>query len=135
MELTYDKSVDVFQFSLAPGTPVARTVEWGPGIYVDLDADRRVLGIEVLDASKHFDAAILAALQSPNTMMTLNEAASESGLSAGTLRVLLNNGRLAGEKRGRDWHVSLSDLYTYLESRAPAGRPAKARKARRVKRA
>jgi len=134
MELTYDSSVDAFYFGLASGTPVARTSEWGPGVHLDVDARGRVLGIEVLDASRHFDAAVLAALQPPTTMLTLSEAASESGLSAGTLRVLLNNGRLVGEKRGRDWQVSLSDLYTYLESRAPAGRPANTRKARRGKR-
>ena len=134
MELTYDPNVDAFHFELERGTPVARTIEWGPGVYVDVDARSRVLCIEVVGASRHFDPAILAALQAPETMLTLSEAASESGLSAGTLRVLLHNGRLPGEKRGRDWQVSLSDLYSYLESRAPAGRPAKSRKARRAKR-
>ena len=115
MQLTYDATVDAFQFELAPGTPVAKTIEWGHGVYVDVDARGRVLGIEVLDASTRFDAV--------------------SGLSAATLRVLLNSGRLVGRKQGRDWTVTLSDLYTYLESRAPSGRPAKSRKARRKIRA
>ena len=134
MQLTYDASVDALQFDLAPGTPVAGTIDWGPGVHLDMDARGRVLGIEVLDASTHFDASVLAGLRPPIVMLTLSEAASESGLSAGTLRVLLNNKRLVGEKRGRDWQVSLADLYNYLESRAPSGRPSNTRKARRGKR-
>ena len=135
MQLTYDATVDAFQFELAPGTPVAKTIEWGHGVYVDVDARGRVLGIEVLDASTRFDAASLATLQPPVNTLSLAEAADESGLSAATLRVLLNGGRLVGRKQGRDWTVTLSDLYTYLESRAPSGRPAKSRKARRKIRA
>ena len=131
MRLTYDATVDAFLLELAPGTPVAKTIEWGPGVHVDVDARGRVLGIEVLDASTHFDAASLATLRLPVIALSLVEAADESGLSAGTLRVLLNSGRLVGSKQGRDWTVRLSDLYTYLESRAPSGRPAKSRKAKR----
>jgi len=156
LRLTYDATVDAFQLELAPGTPVAKTIEWGPGVHVDVDARGRVLGIEVLDASTHFDAASLATLRPPVIALSLVEAADESGLSAGTLRVLLNSGRLVGSKQGRDWTVRLSDLYvllnsgrlvgskqgrdwtvrlsdlyTYLESRAPSGRPAKSRKAKR----
>lgn len=131
MQLTYDATVDAFQLELAPGTRVAKTIEWGPGVHVDVDARGRVLGIEVLDASTHFDVASLATLRPPVVTLSLVEAADESGLSAATLRVLLNSGRLVGRKQGRDWTVTLSDLYTYLESRAPSGRPAKSRKARR----
>lgn len=131
MKLTYDSTVDAFQLELAPGTQVAKTIEWGPGVYVDIDARGRVLGIEVLDATAHFDAASLATMRPPVTALSLAEAADESGLSAGTLRVLLNSGRLVGSKQGRDWTVTRSDLYTYLESRAPSGRPAKSRKAKR----
>lgn len=65
------------------------------------------------------------------TYLSLTEAADESGLSAGTLRVLLNSGRLKGSKRGRDWSVTRAELDTYLDSRAPAGRPAFTYKARR----
>lgn len=131
MELTYDSTVDALSFELMPGASVAKTLEWASGVYIDTDARGRVLGVEVLGASKHFEANVLTGLQAPVTQMTLAEAAVESGLSPGTLRVLLNKGRLAGQKRGRDWQVSLAALYTYLESRAPAGRPAKKRRTRR----
>jgi uncharacterized protein YuzE len=134
MKVNYDASVDAFQLRLAPGTPVAKTIEWGPGVHVDVDAAGRLLGVEVLDASTHFEKESLAALRPPSNPLSLAQAAKESGLSAGTLRVLLNNERLKGSKRGRDWIVEKADLYTYLESRSPAGRPALTRKARRAPR-
>ena len=46
--------------------------------------------------------------------------------------MLLNKGRLAGEKRGRDWFVDATALMNYLESREPRGRPARNPKARRA---
>lgn len=131
MRLTYDASVDAFSLRLSPGAPVARTIDWGPGVHIDVDVEGRLLGIEVLEASAQFDADSLASLRPPSHKLTLAQAAKESGLAAGTLKVLLNNGRLKGEKRGRDWAVEKAELLTYLESRAPAGRPAVKYKARR----
>lgn len=130
MRITYDGTADALSVELSPGK-VAQTRQQGGGVFVDVDKEDKVLGIEVLDASRRFDSATLASLQSPTVYLNLAEAAEESGLSAGTLRVLLNNERLKGEKRGRDWFVTLAELDTYLESRAPAGRPAFKYKARR----
>lgn len=56
-------------------------------------------------------------------LLTLGEAAAESGLAASTLRVQLNAGRLKGEKRGRDWFVDSTSLLNYLKSRSSRGRP------------
>jgi uncharacterized protein YuzE len=131
MKVTYDASVDAFSFRLAPGARVARTVEWGPGVHVDLDGDGRLLGVEVLEASAQFDRDSLASLRRPSNELTLEQAAKVSGLAESTLRVQLNKGRLKGEKRGRDWIVQRSALVSYLESRAPSGRPAVKHKARR----
>jgi excisionase family DNA binding protein len=130
MRVTYDPVSDVVAFELTE-TAVARTKEQGGGVVVALAKNGNVLGVQVFDASKHFEASTLAQLQSPVVYLSLLEAAEESGLTAGTLRVLLNNGRLKGEKRGRDWFVTAADLDTYLESRAASGRPAHKYQARR----
>lgn len=133
MKIEYDVEADALYFQLGSGTTRSvRTVPQG-SVNVDYDATGYVLGVEVLGASTHLSAALLAGLKAPNPEMTLAEAAEESGLSAATLRVLLNNGRLTGRKRGRDWVVSMADLYTYLESRGPQGRPPGRLKARRAR--
>lgn len=54
--------------------------------------------------------------------MTLAEAAVESGLASGTLRVLIHRRRMSGRKRGRDWFVTPSSLEAYLSSRDSRGR-------------
>lgn len=133
MELTYDPDADAFMLQLESGSAEVRTMEWGDGVFIDVDPNGRVLGIEVLDASTRFDADTLASLRVPEVRLTLAEAAAESGLSPSTLRVQLNSGRLSGKKQGRDWTVTLADLWNYLESRAASGRPARSRKARRLR--
>jgi uncharacterized protein YuzE len=129
MKITYDDVADIVGFELSE-EPATRTREQGNGVLVGYGRKDKVVSVQVLDASKQFDSETLALLQPPTTPLTLAEAARESGLAAGTLRVLLNSGRLQGEKRGRDWTVTAAELDTYLESRAPAGRPAFKYKAR-----
>jgi uncharacterized protein YuzE len=131
IKLTYDAKVDAFMLLLYPHARSARTIEWAPDVFADLDTDGKVIGIEVLNASTHFDPKALEKLGSPEVRLSLAEASKESGLSTETLRSQLNKGRLPGEKRGRDWSVTRADLVSYLESRAPAGRPAFKYKARR----
>ena len=132
MRITFDDVADVVHIELSPG-PATLTRKEGPGVIVGYDENDRIMSIQVLDASKQFDADTLALLRGPVTYLSLAEASKVSGLSANTLRLLLNNGRLKGEKRGRDWVVTAADLGAYLESRAPAGRPAFRYKARRIR--
>lgn len=63
-----------------------------------------------------------AAASAPRTTLSLAEAELESGISASTLRVQLNKGRLAGEKRGGAWFIDADELERYLASRSPRGR-------------
>jgi uncharacterized protein YuzE len=129
MRVTYDAEADVFGFELARAAP-ARTMQQPDGVLVGYDSNGRVVSITVIEAKAHFDDQALTRLGSPAIELSLAEASEKSGLAAGTLRVLLNSGRLEGEKRGRDWVVTLANLDNYLESRAPAGRPAFRYKAR-----
>lgn len=53
MKVTYDPQVDVLYIQIRPEqTPAVDNIDLEPGISADLDADGRVLGIEILDASQ-----------------------------------------------------------------------------------
>ncbi|MBI4421928.1 MAG: DUF2283 domain-containing protein [Gemmatimonadetes bacterium] len=133
-EMTYDAEADVLGIWLPGASDDARTHELTPGIQVDLTPDGRLTAVEVLNASSRYPVRSLRALESPVDWMTLTEAAGESGLAPDTLRRQALDGRLAARKRGRDWLVSRAALWTYLENRAPSGRPPSSPKGRNLRR-
>lgn len=133
MRITYSAEADALSVDLVPDGTSAETRRLTPDVAVDLDEDGRLIAVEVLRASQHYPRAELEQLAAPVEWLSLAEAAKESGLSPTTLRVQLNAGRLEGRKRGRDWVVARHVLWTYLENRAPSGRPPAKRKARRRK--
>lgn len=133
MRMTYSRAVDALAITLnrRPANPV-KTREVAPGVHLDFDAKGRLVGLELLEASHHMTPGDLASIEEPGRELTLREAAQHSGLTAATLRVLLNAGdRLKGRKKGRDWLVSQSALDQYLASRSSSGRPAASAKGRR----
>ena len=121
MRMTYDATVDALAVELRPEAKSARTVRVAPGINMDFDAQGRVITVEVLNASWHVGRKALEQLPSAKDYLTLGEAAKESGLSANTLRVQINKGRIEAVKRGRDWLVDATALLNYLESRDARG--------------
>jgi len=133
MKITYSPTADAVAIDLVEAAKSASTRELGGGINLDYDEDGRLIGIEILDASRHYPRKELEQHPSPVEYMTLAEAAKESKLSTGTLKAQIHNERLPAIKRGRDWLVARHDLWTYLENRAPQGAPAKRRAARRQK--
>ncbi len=52
MKVTYDASVDILRI-LFSDAPVEESDEDKPGVIIDYDAKGNVVGIEILDASKH----------------------------------------------------------------------------------
>lgn len=52
MKSEYDPSVDALYIRLADAR-VIESEELRPGFIVDLDAEGRIVGVEILDASKH----------------------------------------------------------------------------------
>lgn len=133
IRIRYDREADALAVQFRDGARSRRTIRVTDTVYVDIDARGRVITVEVIDASAQLPKASLDDLPTADDELTLAEAARESGLTAGTLRVLLNRGRLAGRKRGRDWYVDATALVNYLESREASGRPASNPKARRSK--
>lgn len=131
IRMEYDRGADALSVRFRAGTS-SRTVRVSETVAVDLDAQGRIVALEVMDAAQQIPAESLEELGTQRDLMSLAEAEKESGLRSSTLRVLLNKGRLQGEKRGRDWYVDATDLVNYLESREPRGRPAVNPKARQV---
>ena len=62
MKTRYDPDADALYLRLAEGQ-IAESDEVRPGIVLDLDAEGRVIAIEILDASRHLaEGADLASL-------------------------------------------------------------------------
>jgi uncharacterized protein YuzE len=138
VEITYDPHVDALVVLLTKrGGKSAHSCvtsrEAISGIYVDEDENGNLVAIEVLDASTRISRKQLDSLPSPVRILSLAEAAKLSRLAPDTLRSQINKGRLKAEKRGRDWTVSETELFNYLESRDARGRPSRRGPARRRK--
>lgn len=127
--MTYSAGVDALAIRLVSGARGVGTVELTPDVFVDFDQDRRLVGLEVLNASRYYDRSTLGELPTPAVWLSLAEASAESGIAPTTLKTQIARGRIPAEKRGRDWYIAKHELWNYLESRAPAGRPGKAPRA------
>jgi len=55
--------------------------------------------------------------------MTTAQAATRLGVSPRRVRVLAKNGRIEGEKLGRDWILDAVSVDAYAISERKAGRP------------
>jgi uncharacterized protein YuzE len=52
VKVTYDTEVDILRLVFSPA-PIAESDEEKPGIIIDYDKDGQIVGMEILDASKH----------------------------------------------------------------------------------
>ncbi|MBM3748157.1 MAG: DUF2283 domain-containing protein [Acidobacteria bacterium] len=59
MKVSYNSKTDLLYICLDPTKGELRNREIGEDIVVDLDADDRIVGIEILDASKRLDITSL----------------------------------------------------------------------------
>ena len=65
MKTTYDPEVDAFYLYFG-SSAVSESIEVRPGIVLDFDAEGRLLGVEVLDASKSLPKTVnLGGMESP----------------------------------------------------------------------
>ena len=51
MKISYDKQADAIYFTLSESNAVAESEEVRPGIILDFDENKRVIGVEILSAS------------------------------------------------------------------------------------
>jgi uncharacterized protein YuzE len=52
MKVEYDPVRDLLYLAFNPGAKAAETVTVKPGVHADFDAQRRLIGLEILDASE-----------------------------------------------------------------------------------
>jgi uncharacterized protein YuzE len=133
MKSTYSTTDDALYITLAKPRGRIVTREASPGVYLDFDQRRALVGIEVLDASAHYSKAALHQIEAPIEWITLAEAARESAddgkaIEAVTLRALVASGELQGRKIGKTWQVAAHSLWNYLENRPKRGPKAKSRR-------
>lgn len=133
MRSTYDPQADALSIDLVVDGVRARTVKVEAGILAHLDAQNRLIELEIIGASAFYSVDELKGFESPAEYLTLARAAKESGLSHNTLRLLVNQGKLRATKRGRDWVVTTADLWNYLDNRDARGARPQSRKARRAR--
>jgi len=133
MQATYDEKADAMSITLLEADRL-RTVQVSRGVLAHFDRDDRLIEIEIIGASGFYPPAVLERLSSPAELLTLADAAKEFGLSPTTLRNQVLKGKIAAVKSGRDWMVTRAVMMSYLDNRAPSGRQARRKKARRLKR-
>ena len=65
MRATYSPEIDALAFWLAPGAVAVGAKEIVTDTYADFDKDGRLLGIEILNASTHYNGTMLEILPRP----------------------------------------------------------------------
>ena len=123
MYISYNHELDILEIELASNPARYHgTVEVSPDVDIDIDAGGAPLAIEILHASQKYQREELAQLEQSNVWLSLREAAESIGLSPDTLRVQVNNGRLAAKKKGNTWLTTVQWLEDYLASRRYNGK-------------
>ncbi len=123
MRIYYDREADVLAIDIVD---IARDFDrneelpYGDAV-LDLAEDGRILGIEILNASKKYPLGELTKIGGPTDPISLTEAAGLAGTSQQALRKACERGALEGRKIGRNWVVSLEALNGYLDTRVNQG--------------
>jgi uncharacterized protein YuzE len=68
MKIEYDKEVDALYIRIQE-KDIARTQEVSDGVNLDFDGDGRLIGLEVLDASKRYPSSDIFNLSTENLIL------------------------------------------------------------------
>lgn len=71
MKIEYDKEVDALYIRIQE-KDVARTQEVSDGVNLDFDGENRLIGLEVLDASKRYPSSDIFNLSTENLILHEN---------------------------------------------------------------
>ena len=122
MKIGYDVRGDILFVDLGDLGESQGAKEIAPGVYLDITADGKVLGLEILEASKRYPKEQLEQMLAyPEESISLAEAARISGLTPVAMRKAAERGRLQAKKIGRNWTTTAGALTEYLNSRKHEG--------------
>ena len=77
MRIEYDREADAVYIYLQE-KQVSKTIELSHGVNIDLDAQDRLIGIEVLDATQHYSLSDIFNLQTENLVLDQSLLAKQS---------------------------------------------------------
>src|ERR1035437_1000493 len=118
LKIEYDPEVDILNIYLqSPETPLSSSSETEPGVVLNYSEDRSLSSIEILDASKRYPPAQIAA-NSIDEFIDLKTASEVSGIAPVTLRTQAEKGRLWTIRLGGKWITTRERLQQYLDSRS-----------------
>ncbi len=122
MHIRYDEEVDILVVSLAPLTEGRGASEIAPGVWMDMTDDGKLLGLEIMDASKLYPKETLAKHPARYDMpIALTEAAHLLSVTPQALQKAIVRGRLQGEKVGNTWTTTIEAVRAYADSRIHEG--------------
>jgi excisionase family DNA binding protein len=120
MRIEYDPAADALYIAMKPGAKIADTVTTAPGVNVDVDGKRRLVGIEILYVVHRFGRSAMTTLGvdlsglgwSPiqDRLIATAEASRLLGVSRQYVTKLAREGKLPATRAGRDWLIHKSGL-------------------------
>jgi hypothetical protein len=120
----YDQELDILYIAIGRDRPSGRvtTTPFAPGVGAEFDTAGRLIGIKLLDATRHMSREELASIAEPEPVLTLLQAeslATRLGFIASvpSLRRAIRTGVLPGVRRGRHWTLGQWALEHYLVNR------------------
>ena len=90
MKITYDRNVDAMMILFAD-LDIEETKDIAPGMYVDYDADGRVVALEILKASEKYDISNIES-NGPNSYLSVSDVGNLFGISPASFQYQITNG-------------------------------------------
>ena len=118
LKIQYEPEVDILTIYLQDlDTPLNHSSEAKPGLILNYAEDGSLSSIEIMDASKRYSPAQLAA-HSIDGFIDLRQASMLSGIAPVTLRTQAEKGKLWAIRLGGQWVTTHDRLQHYMDSRA-----------------
>jgi uncharacterized protein YuzE len=117
LKIEYEPEVDILNIYLQnPDTPLGNSSEAEPGVILNYSEEGILASIEILDASRRYPPAQLAA-NSVDEFIDLMTASRLSGIAPVTLRAQAEKKRLWAIRLSGHWLTTRERLQQYLDSR------------------
>ena len=118
LKIEYEPEVDILTIYLQdPETALSHSSEAEPGVILNHAEDGTLSSVEILDASKRYPSAQLAA-HSVDELIDLRTASKLAAIAPVTLRTQAEKGRLWAIRLAGQWVTTRERLQQYLDSRS-----------------